>query len=144
MYCHLYLRKGIVFVPTSGKVHRGLHRDIEPVAVVAVSNTGALHQALLETINKGNPPTSYYQPGDAPKPVVLKYASVKTWAAFARDASSWSIKEQGGTYQIVGYRTHRDGHWEEDPEQRTTLPPRSSLDEVVDRMIAILQEAARK
>ena len=144
MYCHLYVRKGIVFVPTSGNVHRGLHRDIEPVAVVAVSNTDALRQALLETVNKGNPPASYYQPGSAPQPVVLKYAGVKTWAAFARDASSWSIKEQGGTYQIVGYRTHRDGHWEEDPERRITFPPRSTLDEVIDRMIAILQDAARK
>jgi hypothetical protein len=144
MYCHLYLRKGIVFVPTSGKVHRGLHRDIEPVAVVAVSNTGAIHQALLGTINKGNPPASYYRPGDAPQPVVLKYAGVRTWAAFVRNALSWSVKEQDGTYQIVGYRTRRDGHWEEDLEQRTTFPRRSSLDEVIDRMIAILQEAARK
>jgi hypothetical protein len=75
---------------------------------------------------------------------VLKYAGVKTWAAFARSASSWSVKEQDGKYQIIGYRTHHDGHWEEDPEQRITFPPRSTQDEVIDRMIAILQDADRK
>jgi hypothetical protein len=75
---------------------------------------------------------------------VLKYADVKTWSAFARGMSSWSIKEKDESYQIVGYRTNRDGHREGDPEQRITFPPRSTLDEVVDRMIAILQDAARK
>jgi hypothetical protein len=37
---------------------------------------------------------------------------------------------------------NRGGHWEEDPEQRITFPPRSTLDEVVDRMIAILHDRA--
>jgi hypothetical protein len=74
----------------------------------------------------------------------LKHAGVKTWSAFARGTSSWSIKKKDGSYQIVGYRTHRDGHWEEDPEQKITFPPRSAPDEVIDRMIAILQDAARK
>jgi hypothetical protein len=54
------------------------------------------------------------------------------------------LEEHGGTYQIVGYRTHSEGRWEEDPEQRMAFPPRSSLDEVIDYMIAILQDAARK
>jgi hypothetical protein len=46
MFCHLYLRKGTVFVPTSGNVHPGLHRDIEPVAVVPASNPDAIRDAL--------------------------------------------------------------------------------------------------
>ena len=144
MFCHLYLRKGSVFVPTSGNVHPGLHRDIEPVAVVPVSNPDAIREALKATIARGNPPTPHYPRGSRPQPVVLKYADVKTWSAFARGTSSWSIKEKDESYQIVGYRMNRDGHWEEDPEQRITFPPRSTLDEVVDRMIAILQDAARK
>ncbi len=144
MYCHLYLRKGIVFVPTSGNVHKGLHRDIEPVAVVAISNTDALREALHATVSRGNPPTPYYPRGSYPQPVVLKYAGVKTWAAFARGTSTWSIKEHNGSYQIVGYRKHPNGHWEEDPEQKTNLPPGTTGDDLVERMIAILQDAARK
>jgi hypothetical protein len=66
MFYHLYLRKGSVFVPTSGNVHPGLHRD------------------------------------------------------------------------------NRAGCRDEDPEQRITFPPRSTLDQVIDRIIAIVQDAARK
>lgn len=42
MRCHIYLRKGRVFIPTFGLVDRGLYRDIEPVAVLDVSETEAL------------------------------------------------------------------------------------------------------
>ena len=134
-----------MFLPTAGNVHIGLHRDIEPVEVVAVSNTDAMRQAFHATIARGNPPTPHYTHprGVYPQPVVLKYAGVKSWSAFARGASSWTIKEKNGVYQIVGYRMRPDG-WVEDPEQTTNFPPGSSVDEVIERMIAILQGAARK
>ena len=59
MRCHLYLRKGKVFIPTFGRVAKGLYRDIEPVAVVDVSDADALRRAFRETIARGNPPMSY-------------------------------------------------------------------------------------
>jgi hypothetical protein len=142
MHCHLYLRKGTVFIPTSGLVHRGLYRDVEPVAVVAASNTQAVREALHATIARGNPQTLRYPRGTYPQPVVLKYAGVKSWGAFARDASPWSIKEEDGIYQIVGKRKHPDG-WVEDPDQKIEFPPRSAIDDVIERMITILQDAAR-
>ena len=143
MHCHLYLRKGSVFIPTSGIVHKGLHRDIEPVAVVPASNADAIRQALHATIARGNPPTPHYPRGSYPQPVVVKYAGVKNWGAFARDAlPPWNIEENNGVYQIVGRRKHPDG-WAQDPEQKVEFPPGSTVDQVIDRMIAILQDAAR-
>jgi hypothetical protein len=53
-------------------------------------------------------------------------------------------QEDDGKYQIVGYRTHREGYWVQDPDQKTELPAGTTRDQVVDRMIAILQDAARK
>ncbi len=44
MLCHLYLRKGKVLIPTFGRVPGGPYRDIEPVAVVDVSNADGLRQ----------------------------------------------------------------------------------------------------
>jgi hypothetical protein len=143
MHCHLYLRKGTVFIPTSGIVHKGLHRDVEPVAVVPVSNTQALRQALHETIARGNPPTPHYRRGSYPQPAVLKYAGVKSWTAFARDASPWSIKEKDGIYQILGKRRHPNG-WVAEAEQTIEFPPGSTVNDVIERMVAILQEAARR
>lgn len=143
MHCHLYLRKGTVFIPTSGNVHKGLYRDIEPVAVASASNADAVRQALQVTIARGNPPTPHYPRGSYPQPVVVKYAGVKSGGAFARSASPWSIKEKDGIYQIVAYRMHPDG-WVEDTNRTIKFPPSATVDEVVDRMIAILQDAAGK
>jgi hypothetical protein len=141
MHCHIYLRKGTVFIPTSGIVHKGLHRDIEPVAVVPASNTQAVRQALQETIARGNPPTPHYRSDSYPQPAVLKYAGVKSWAAFARDASPWSIKEKDGVYQIVSKRRNPDG-WVEDPDHTIEFPQGTTVDDVIDRMVKILREAA--
>jgi hypothetical protein len=143
MHFHLYLRKGVVFVPTTGLVDRGPYRDMEPVAVAPLSNPDAVRQALRAAISRGNPPAPRYPRDNFPPPVVVKYAGVKSWSAFARGTSPWSINESDGKYQIMGYRRHPDG-WREDPEQKIDLPVRSTVDDVIDRMIAILQEAARQ
>jgi len=55
MNCHIYLRKGIVYVPTMGMIDRGFYRGVEPVAVVSVSNTEGLRHALQAAIARGNP-----------------------------------------------------------------------------------------
>ena len=50
-----YLRKGIVYLTTLGKMNTGGHRDIDPVSVVPVSDTAGLERAFRETIARGNP-----------------------------------------------------------------------------------------
>jgi hypothetical protein len=141
MRSHLYLRKGKVFIPTFGRVPGGPYRDIEPVAVVEVSDTEGLRRAFRETIARGNPPVGPY-PRPNPPPVVVKHAGVKSWGAFARGASPWVIEEWDGKHQIVGHR-REPNNWAEDPEQTVDFPAGTTLDQVIDRMIAILQEAAR-
>jgi hypothetical protein len=140
--CHLYLRKGQVIIPTLGRVPGGPHRDIEPVTVIDVSDADALRQAFRQTIARGNPPIGPY-PRPNPPPVVLKHAGVKSWSAFARGASTWLIEQQGELYQIIGYR-REPNNWAQDPQQTVDFLPGTTLDQVIDRMIAILQDAARQ
>lgn len=142
MHFHGYLKKGIVYVPTVVELQTGAYLDVEPVAVVPVANVDALRRAYLDAIARKNvivpnPPKDKW-----PAPVVPKYAGAKTWSAFARGASLWSIKEMNGAYRIVGYRTHPRGYWEQDSDQVIEFPPDSSLDNVIDRMIGVLREAA--
>jgi hypothetical protein len=141
--CHLYLRKGTLFVPTTGKVDTALYRDIEPVSVVDVSDTEGMREALRTTVSRGNPATPHFSRGHYPRPVVLKHAGVKTWSTFAREARSWSIQQDERGYRIVGYRQDKEGYWVEDPEQITEFPSAAQADDVIDRMIPILQAAAR-
>jgi hypothetical protein len=144
MLFNCFLKTGIVYVPTVAKLKTGAYTDIEPVAVSPVANTEALRRALSDAISRGNMIVPNPSKDHWPPPVLLKYAGAKTWSAFARGASTWSIKEKEGSYQIAGYRTHPKGYWEEDPHHKITFPPGSTVDDVIERMIAILQDAARK
>ena len=143
MLYNCFLKNGVVYIPTVAKLKTGAYTDMEPVAVLPVANTEGLHRAFLDTIARKNMIVPNPPKDDWPPPVLLKYAGAKTWSAFVRGASTWSLKERAGAYEIVGYRTHRQGYWEEDPDQKIEFPPGSTVDQVIDRMIAILQDAAR-
>ena len=141
MDCHCYLRNGVVYIPTQGMMDKGFYRDVEPVALVPVSNTEALHRAFTEAIARGNPKVAVLRHPNIPPPVVLKYAGVKSWNTFAKRTSSWAIRESDGVFRIHGYRKD-DGGWVPDPAAAETFPREITADQVIDRMIAILQEAA--
>jgi len=132
-----YLKNGVVYVPTVVKLQTGAYVGVEPVAVTSVADTVGLRRAFLDAIARKNAVVP-------PPPVLLKYAGVKTWSAFARGATTWSIDETDGNYQIIGYRDHPDGYWAPDPKQKIDFPPGSTVEVVIDRMIAILQDAARQ
>lgn len=137
---HVYLKGNIVFVPTTGALDKGVYREIEPVAVVPLSNTEGVRRALQETIARGNPPTRY-SAANFPPPVLLKYAGVKTWSAFARGTLTWSIEQTEGRYQIVGYRKNAKGYWERDPKTKAEFPAATAADDVIGRLIEIMQNA---
>ncbi len=139
-----YLKNRTVYIPTTVSQGRALYMDVEPVTVVPIADVQRLRGAMRETIPKEN---KFVAPSveDARKPpVLLKYTGDKSWSAFKRGASSWSIYEKDGNYQIEGHRTHPKGYWEEDPEQIIKFPPGTKVDDVIERMIGILQSAAHQ
>jgi hypothetical protein len=141
-----YLRNGIVYVPTLARREREpVYTDIEPVGVVPVANTEAVRRTLLDTIARKNPtiPAPDRMTRDGPS-ILLKYAGVRSWSTFYRNALTWSIGEDDGVYKIISYCKRSKGYWQQDLEQPIQFPVGTTVDDVVDRMIAILQEAARK
>ena len=111
MLFHSFLRNGIVYVPTVVQLSTGAYMDVDPVVVAPATDFEGLRHGFLEAIGKKNaivppPPKDKWPP-----PILLKYAGVKTWSAFARNASVWSIEETDGNYEIMGYRTHPKGYW---------------------------------
>ncbi len=142
MLLNIYLRKGIVYLPTLSKTEDGVYKIGEPVAIVPVSETGHLKQAFLETASRGNPKIPN-PPRDARQVFVLpKYAGVKSMAAFYRDLQIWEISDYDNVYEIVGKKRRPDRGWEDDPENVVTFPPGTKLDEVIERAVAILRSAA--
>lgn len=144
MYFHVYLKNGTVYVPTVAKMSDGFYRDIEPVAVVAASNTEPLRQALSGAVTRGNPSVPMLPRGEWPQPVVLKYAGEKSWSSFERDMSLLGLEEKNGVFRIIGKRKKPDGAVVDDPEQTITFAHETGLDRVIDSMIATLQARVRK
>ena len=141
-----YLRDGIVYVPTvARRKSEPIYTNIEPVAVIPVSSLEDVRRALLETIARKNVVIPDRDPKALRAPPLLpKYAGVRSLSAFYRNASTWSISEDDGVYKILNYRKHPKGYWQEDPAQEIQFPSGTTIDDVVDRMIAILEEAAQK
>jgi hypothetical protein len=144
MNCHLYLRKGILYVPTMGKMDEGFYRGVEPVAVSSVSNSEGVRECLRGAIARGNPTVPILPRRKIPPPVLLKYAGVKSWSAFERGMSSWTLKKQDGAFRIAEQIKYPDRMWRDDPDQIVSFPPGTPPHEVVDRMVTILQDAAQK
>jgi hypothetical protein len=141
---NLYIRNGTAYVPTVAQAqaggHLGYFMEIDPVAVVSVTDTEALQRAIKEVVSKGNPIVPAPPTRAAfPKPVVLKHAKVKSWSAFAEGTLPWTIVEQSGNYQIKPKRRRSDKGWEDDPTRIESLPFGTTIDEVVQRLVAMVQ-----
>ncbi len=140
MLSKYYLRNGSVYIPTVGR-RGGAYATIEPVSVVPVTDTKGLRRAISDAIGRENVALPLLK-GERPSAVLPKYARVKSWSAFARSSSSWNIVQNSGGYQIVGHRMHPDGYLIEDQNKKIEFPAGTTVDTVIDRMIAILQGAA--
>ena len=143
MNCHLYLRSGTVYLPTMGKMDEGFYRAVEPVSVVSASDVGGIRQALQATIARGNPAVPMLRRSEYPPPLLLKYAGVKSWSAFERGLEFWTIKQKNSVFQIAGQSKRPDRAWRDDAERTIVLPPTSTVDDVIDQMIVVLQGAAK-
>lgn len=104
--------------------------DTDPVEVVNLSDKDEVMRVLSEALNRESPRIPTPMRDSYPKPVVLKYAGVKSWSSFHKTASCWGIVKKPGSYEIKGYR--RDGRgWEGDPEKITIVPVEKGVDEVI-------------
>jgi hypothetical protein len=146
MFFTCTLKDGIVYVPTMAKTEAGFYMRREPVAVVPAANTEALRRALQDVMDRGNAIIPTPKRDAFPPPVLPKYAGVRSWSAFMRGASEWAIDERGGIYQIIRYRKDPDGgpSWVPDRKGQIDFPSGTQRDDVIDRMIAIVQETARR
>jgi hypothetical protein len=141
-----YLWDYVVYVPTlARRAREPVYTHIEPVGVVSIANTEAVRRTLLETIARKNPtiPDPDQKARDAPS-IILKYAGVRSWSAFYRNASTWSIREDDGVTKSSAIASIPKDLGCKTSSNKSSFRLGTTVDDVVDRMIAILQEAARQ
>jgi hypothetical protein len=139
MFCHVYVRYGIAYVPTCAQTCAGYYLEIEPVEAAPAADTEAFKAALSAAIARGNPNVPTPSRDAFPRPVVLKYAKTKSWKAFEKTALTWSLDRAGDRYQLVPGKRRHDRGWEDDNDRAETFPSEASLEEVVERAVSRIQ-----
>ena len=137
-----YLRKGLLFLPTYGKHPDGFYVQVEPVAVIPVSETDMLREAMKDGMRRGNPvlPRGKYV-DKAPLPSL---AGVRSRSSFDRAcAGAWLLAEWGNGYVIKTYKPGpKKQGWRNDPRSKIFVRPGTKIDGACDRLIGLVQAAA--
>lgn len=137
MFWHFYVRRGQVFAPTVARTDTALYQDVEPVEVASTSDPSSVEIAIKKMVARGNPRVPGPVRGQFPRPVLLQYAGVDSWSAFARGTSVWDIAVRNDRFQLVPNRAERGGGWLADPAAAEEFGAGASIDEVA-RRVAVL------
>ena len=137
------LRSGVVYIPTSGKVHDGYYIHMDPVEVAPVSDRSSLRKALSAALARGNPifPSSESRNGESP---VLKYAPFETMKDFQDGAVQWSLVKKDGRFEIRAWKAVRQGGFNPDPSRHETFPAGTDQSVACERIINLLQASAAR
>src|SRR3954463_14722314 len=139
MKVSLYSHRGTVYVPTLVRVEAGFYLEIEPVDVVALNQRQKLVAVLRNAMQRELPVVPTPTRDDFPKPVILKYAKVRSLRQFEREAKRWRISAIDQRYTLTPYRLRPDSGWEEDTEKEILLPNGTTLDAMLEELVERLQ-----
>lgn len=147
MNISLRLYKGIVYIPTSHDVGSFFFEG-DPVGSVPVEQTWGLRQAILTAIEHGNPLISrdqarvFIHSKDSP---LLKATGARSWYILDRGTTGlWSMTDRNGVFQIRVNQPMEPRGWHEDKAGRVEFPPGTPVEDVIGRLIAMIQERARQ
>jgi|SRR5579863_1448034 len=148
MTVSLILHNGVVLIPTSYTIQKGFYFEHSPIEAVPVEKTQELREVLLAAVERGNPPVSRAEAkalsGSKSTPM-LKATGARSWNALdLQIKGSWSLKDRNGVYKIQVDRPAQPRGWQEDSDKSVEFPPGTSLDDVISRLIAMIQERAQQ
>jgi len=138
--CSVYLRLGVVFIPTTARTKAGYYLEVEPVTTVPLLETDQVVAALIAALGRENPVVETPTRDNFPKWVVPPHAKVKSRSAFYRLADFWSIRFENGSFVISSPR--KDGRgWVGDPSRSERVT--GGAESVAQRMVQLLASASR-
>jgi hypothetical protein len=140
-----YLRKGIVYIPTSRLIPGSFYRQTEPVQVALAIDIAALTDAFERAIEIGNPSITEAEAATSPSWVTVARTGVKSRPAFERGTLTWSVNidPKTGEYRMHPYVPLKGGGWAPDRVPIFTLPADTPILEVARRAAVVVHDAAK-
>lgn len=135
-----YIRKGMVYIPSSAITTDGILVEIEPIETASVRDTSALRQAVVRVINRGRklippPPLIAYE--NAP---ILALAGVKTWSGFYKGTVQIGFFCGESGFEIYGLKRYERG-FTADESTRIKLGKDLPVELAIDRIVDEIQHA---
>jgi hypothetical protein len=132
---HIYMRKGICFIPFVAKTKAGFYLDIDPVKVVKLDDLQLLTLAIEQAMAAGNPIIPTPSRSKFPKPVILKPAGVKNWGEFVKQGACFTIIRQENEFVILETSRNENNDWIDDPSLKQIHPARSTTLEIISLIV---------
>jgi hypothetical protein len=146
MHVSLRLYKGVVHIPTA--YFSGYFVNDTPLESVPAEQTARLRRAILAAVGRGNPPISRDQAQillNSKDDPLLRATGARSWYVLDRQTKGlWSIAEKDGVYQIRVDEPMQPRGWHEDRTKRVEFPLGTPIEDVIARLIAMIQECARQ
>lgn len=137
MIAHIYRYRNQFIVPTVTRTPDGIYIEAEPVDVIASEDAKGLESAIKRVLSAGNRQIPAVSVTIFPKPVVLRYAKVRSWGEFERKAFLWQIESDGSDIALIPTQQEPDGGWSE-------LKPNAEIfagDSAVSRIVTRIRDA---
>ena len=133
---HVYVRGDLVVIPTFSRATAGYFLDTEPVAVSSVRARDEFVRTLDATITTGNPRVPTPTRNCFPKPVVLRYAGVRSWKALESKAVCFTIQHFEGALELSVTGRGDDGRWTDSPIEAVGFSDSAGSAGTVQRIIS--------
>lgn len=150
MRVSLRLYQGIIYIPTVHRVEgHGFLVMKAPIDAVSPEQAEGLREAIRAALARGNPSMSADEAratlNDDRNSDTLRATQAKSWFALDRQtAGLWTLAEENGLYEIRVDEPLETRGWHEDETKRIRFPPGTSVDDVINRLIAMIQECAQE
>jgi hypothetical protein len=140
-----YLRKSIVYIPTSRLIPGSFYIQSEPVQVAPAADIAALTDAFERAIGIGNPSITEAEAATSPTWMTVARTGVRSWRAFERGTLTWSLgtDPKTGAYRMRPYVPLKGGGWVPDHIQIFTLPADTPIPEIARRAAEVVSNAAK-
>ncbi|HEV2674364.1 MAG TPA: hypothetical protein VGV37_07465 [Aliidongia sp.] len=142
----IYLRKNLVFIPTTIETNGASCMDIEPVSVIPVTDQGELRRAIENFPIRGNLFMEHIpRMTGILLPTIAASARVKSWSAFYRGVSAWSLYDIDGIYRLLRWRSGSGRGLNPDEDGKILFTRAMGFDAICNSVVETVQaEAAKK
>ena len=142
----IYLRKGIVYLPTSRRIPGSYYKHTEPVQVAPATDVAGVIGAFERAFEVGNPLITEQEAVAFPNWITKARTGVTSWSAFERGLLSWDVgtHPKTGEYRMFSYGPMKGGGRTRNEIPEFTLPADTPISEVIRRASEVVCDAAKR